>query len=64
MKLFHICHILLPVRLRSFAQVRVSSLENAYVCSITLLINVGYSFSVKHQFSMNPFNFDPRFLLT
>ena len=38
MKLFHICHILLLVSLRSFAQVRVSSFEN--VCSITLLINV------------------------
>ena len=38
MKLFHICHILLLVRLISFAQVRVSSFEN--VRSITLLINV------------------------
>ena len=38
MKLFHICHILLLVRRRSFAQARVSSFEN--VCLITLLINV------------------------
>ena len=38
MKLFHICHILVLVRLISFAQARVSLFEN--VCSITLLINV------------------------